>query len=155
MISAIVAAMFALGGPSYQEGTLWAATAVSKDNSGMTYLDLSSMSKSGSLVRAWTATVFTNSFKYGNKDVFAMRDFVEFDCEQRRQRAVSRIAYSRDGEVVTQYNREDAEWSYNPPGTTGFGAIQVACGLTEPQTLTPGSDPIKMIDLIISTLSKK
>ncbi len=108
-------------------------TIVGVNDSSIHYLDFSTISKEGSLVRAWDL-IDLEKFKINSKfDTYnSTKSYIEYDCKKRKFQYLSISQYSEKGaagNVVFTAAYNDPDWQYIGPGEMIEIKFKAACGL--------------------------
>jgi len=95
-------------------------TSVSFTDEGISYVDFSTIKKSGNYLRSWGLT----NYKDNTSQVY----LTEFDCVEDRSRDLSLTGYS--GPMGTGNPRTvniTSKWDYHRPNTMGFILLKSVC----------------------------
>lgn len=110
-------------------------TAIDKDESGTTHVDMDTIRRSGGNIKMWTMMSFTTPHRFSNGTTYLSSvTLYEFDCAEQRKRMLQGIAYSapmREGEIVFTFSTP-ADWSYVTPGTVNELQFKIACQVGAP-----------------------
>lgn len=106
---------------------VWAAYAsVHSDDEATTYVDLESMKSIGAIRRAWQITDLKKPDKSGNR---SYRALVEFDCKERRARALQEDYFLGQGNQGTRTGgmTSPGSWTYIAPLTVSDLVLTYVC----------------------------
>ncbi|MGZ8983615.1 MAG: surface-adhesin E family protein [Methylotenera sp.] len=91
------------------------------------YADISTIRKSGNIVKMWTLSDKNENSNDGKWQSY--KSLGEYDCKEEKTRSISKSSFSKNmggGEVL--YTSLIGKWSPIPPNSIGAGLWKVACG---------------------------
>ena len=95
-------------------------TPVSSGNDGVTYVDFSTIKKSGNYLRSWGLIDF--------KGNFSLIYLTEYDCSEERSRDLSLTSYSGPmGTGIPKISNITPNWVYHRPNSSGFIVLKSVC----------------------------
>lgn len=154
ILAAITATAIAFTTAAHAEQ--WWVTGATKNSTAAVELDSMTTSSTG-MRRVWVATITAKpETNYGlpHSDVHLLRTLYEFDCKERRFRALQTSFLTK--ELVNRHEQphKDPTWAYTAPGTTGSAVIEVACRGPEHADLAGPLDSLsKFVDVYFDWLS--
>lgn len=152
MLETVIAAILAVSTPFYQAGTGWVFTGFADEVTIATYVDSGTVEKSGQFLKGWTADVYSGPRKYQNDVVYATKMLKEFDCAERRYRALTVILYSKDGKVIRSFDNKDKDWQ-GVLDDDDFGHLPMVCGFKKYSKAGAGSNPFEQMEQIRDQLA--
>ena len=97
------------------------------------YIDLTSLKRSGNLVKMWTMHDYKQPYEISGGPSFStLQDFDEYDCKEELVRTLSRVILSGNmgkGKVIASLNDSSqfGGWKSMPPGSIGQSILKIAC----------------------------
>ena len=102
---------------------------VIESDSSVTFIEPSTIKRTGKTIRSWELFNFNSPQPLGNKRFSSIKGYTETDCSEEKRRDLSSIYYSGsmgDGEVVFKYD-SPGEWKYFPPDSVASSMIKLVC----------------------------
>ena len=97
----------------------------------VTYIDMATIRKSGSISSLWTLDDYVHLKTVGGYNFLSTKYMREFDCNKETSRGVALIEYSKNmglGSVVYSSDDEYVQsWKHNVPDTIAQHVWQIAC----------------------------
>lgn len=112
----------------------WEPAFYNKGNTRLTYVDLTTISKSGSKATMWTLDDLKTTEYLKQKSFRSMMGQAEYECNAKKTRILYAQAYSDNmGKgIVVESDATLGPWQPVPTGSTGEVAWKIACGILKP-----------------------
>jgi hypothetical protein len=107
----------------------WDYIARAADRSSTTYVESTSIRKSGDKVKLWEMLDYEKGRQLGGKQVLSFKSLKEHDCKEKKYRGLSVIFYSENMEKgkIVYSNNDTRPWKNVIPGSTNEVSFKYAC----------------------------
>jgi hypothetical protein len=107
----------------------WDYIARAADRSSTTYIEGTSIRKSGDKVKLWEMLDYEKGRQLGSKQVLSFKSLKEHDCKEKKYRGLSVIFYSENMErgTIVYSNNDTRPWKNIIPGSTNEASFKYAC----------------------------
>ena len=107
----------------------WDYIARAADRSSTTYIEGTSIRKSGDKVKLWEMLDYEKGRQLGSKQVLSFKSLKEHDCKEKKYRGLSVIFYSENMErgTIVYSNNDTRPWKNVIPGSTNEVSFKYAC----------------------------
>ena len=114
----------------------WKLFAETQTDIGIFYYDAGNITHpSKHIVRTWIKLVYYKDGvalqvkKLGKRyeDLSYTLNLLEVDCAAKKQRVLQSTSYSKDGNIISSNQSQEAEWSFINPGSIGEVLYKTVC----------------------------
>jgi hypothetical protein len=105
----------------------WTEVARSENGLSIHYIDFETKKISGDYIKIWELVSYPNKL-HQDYDIYSAKNLLLVDCYNESFKYLTSIYYDglKGGNVITSEN-SPSDWSFNPPGSTGYTELKIIC----------------------------